>query len=59
MNDAGPESAEHIICPICGKPVPIARMNVCYIARYDCPHCGNELLIEGDHITVENPPGNS
>jgi hypothetical protein len=48
-----PEFSEHVICPGCGKPVPIAKMNLCFIARYGCPHCGAALLIEGDTVTVE------
>jgi RNA polymerase-binding transcription factor DksA len=51
--DRAPESSEHVICPECGKPIPIARMNVCYIARYDCPHCGALMVIEGNRITIE------
>lgn len=54
INDQ-PESEEHVICPSCGKRVPIRKMNVCYIARYDCPHCGSEILIEGDQVTAEKP----
>ena len=47
------ELSEHVICPECGKLVPTTRMNLCFIARYDCPHCGSVLLIEGDRVTIE------
>jgi len=56
MVDDSSESDEYVVCPNCGKRIAIAKMNVCYIARYDCPHCGSEVLIEGDSITVEKPP---
>lgn len=49
-----PEFSDRVICPECGKPVPIAKMNLCFIARYDCPHCGAALLIEGDTVKVES-----
>jgi hypothetical protein len=45
--------SERIICPNCGKPVHPEKMNVCYIARCECLHCGAALLIEGDTVTVE------
>jgi RNA polymerase-binding transcription factor DksA len=51
LDDLVPD--EYVICPDCGKPIPIAKMNVCYIGRYDCPHCGVSVLIEGDRITAE------
>jgi endogenous inhibitor of DNA gyrase (YacG/DUF329 family) len=53
MAEDRPEFTEQVACPNCGKPVPIGKMNVCYLGRYDCPHCGAVVLIEGDKITVE------
>jgi len=47
------ELSEQVICPECEKMVPTARMNLCFVARYDCEHCGAVLLIEGDAVTVE------
>jgi DNA-directed RNA polymerase subunit RPC12/RpoP len=55
MTDHFLESGESISCPKCGKPVLTPKMNVCYIARLDCPHCGALILIEGDKVTVETP----
>jgi predicted RNA-binding Zn-ribbon protein involved in translation (DUF1610 family) len=49
------DDKEHVTCPACGAPVPIGRMNVCYIGRYDCPNCGVSILIEGDKIVAEPP----
>jgi hypothetical protein len=56
MSDDFLESAEHVKCPHCGKPVPLPKMNVCYIARLDCRYCGASILIEGDKVTVETAP---
>ena len=53
MNDDTLESSERVKCPSCGKPFTLPRMNVCYIARQDCPHCGASILIEGDKVTAE------
>ena len=53
MADDYSEPSQDVACPNCGKPVPIGKMNVCYIGRYDCPHCGVTVLIEGDKITAE------
>ena len=55
MADNFLESAENITCPKCRKPVLMPKMNVCYIARLDCPNCGALILIEGDKVTAENP----
>jgi hypothetical protein len=44
--------SERVVCPKCRKPVP-TEMNLCFIARRDCPHCGAVLLIEGDTVTEE------
>jgi hypothetical protein len=55
MADNFLESAESISCPKCGKPVPMPKMNVCYIVRLDCPNCGALILIEGDKVTEEKP----
>jgi endogenous inhibitor of DNA gyrase (YacG/DUF329 family) len=55
MTDDFPESAENIACPKCGKPVLLPKMNVCYIARLDCPTCGASISIEGDKVTTETP----
>jgi hypothetical protein len=52
-NDDTLESLERVKCPGCGKPFTLPRMNVCYIARQDCPHCGASILIEGDKVTAE------
>jgi len=54
MADNSLEAAENITCPKCGKPVFMPKMNVCYIARVDCPNCGASILIEGDKVTAED-----
>lgn len=58
MTDDIVDESEHVVCPNCGKPIFIKKMNLCYIARYDCPHCGSEVLIEGDKVTAEKRGGN-
>ncbi len=55
MSDDALESSDRLTCPSCGEPFPIARMNLCFIARYECPHCGASILIEGDKVTAETP----
>ena len=56
MTDDQPDSPEYVTCPNCGERVPVRKMNLCFIARYDCPQCGSELLIEGDQVRAEKPP---
>jgi len=45
-----PKLTEHVRCPICGGRIPTARMEVRFIARYTCPTCKNDVLIEGDQL---------
>ena len=37
-----------VTCPICRAAIAAVKMDVRFIARYTCPGCGNDVLIEGD-----------
>jgi uncharacterized paraquat-inducible protein A len=56
MTQSFPEPPEHVICPNCGKPVTLPKMNVCYRAQLDCESCGASILIEGDKVTLIDSP---
>jgi len=55
MTDTFPEPSEHALCPNCGKPVPLGKMDLCYRVQRDCENCGASILIEGDRVTVIDP----
>jgi len=41
-----PEFSDHVQRPICSAAIPVVKMDARIIARYVCPRCGNDVLIE-------------
>ena len=40
------EFTDHVQCPICSAAIPVVRVDARIIARYTCPKCGNDVLID-------------